>query len=427
MLTELSTFLSLLRDIAPLVHCITNRVTMNDCANILLAAGARPIMADDPDECAEITSISRGLCINIGTLDKAKIPGMLASGRAANRLGLPILLDPVGVGASRLRTETALKIISELSLSAIRMNRSELMSLAASLDEAGATADNTTARENPERECEVRCGGVDSVGDTDDIDKVTGVSLRLSRKVGAVVIVTGAVDVVADAACGRVLLIRNGDSRMRKVTGCGCMLSAICTAFLAAANDEVRFSANEPAEPAANESMKSVSNVPARFASNKSVKFAANESAKSVSNEPVKFAVNESAKSVSNEPVKFAANESAKSVANELAKSAENESAKSVANELAKSVVNEPANSVSHPAEKSTARLYAAAAAVTAMGISGELAASRMGELDGSASLRTYLIDAIYNLSVEQLERFARVSEYIRGDIAVTQNNEVTQ
>lgn len=387
MITELSAFLSLLRDSAPLVHCITNRVTMNDCANILLAAGARPIMADDPDECAEITSISRGLCINIGTLDKTKIPGMLASGRAANELGLPILLDPVGVGASRLRTETALKIISELSLTAIRMNRSELMSLAASLDETGVTADNITARENPERKCTVRCGGVDSVGDTDDIDKVANLSLWLSQKVGAVVIVTGAVDVVADTACGRVLLIRNGDSRMRKVTGCGCMLSAICTAFLAAANDEVRFSANEPAEPAANES--------AGFASNELVKFASNESAKSVSNEPVKSAENESAKSASNEPVK--------------------------------SVVNESANSVSHPAEKSTARLYAAAAAVTAMGISGELAASRMGELDGSASLRTYLIDAIYNLSVEQLERFARVSEYIRGDIAVTLNNEVTQ
>lgn len=410
MLSELSAFLSLLRDIAPLVHCITNRVTMNDCANILLAAGARPIMADEPDECAEITAISRGLCINIGTLDKAKIPGMLASGRAANRLGLPILLDPVGVGASRLRTETALKIISELSLTAIRMNRSELMSLAASLDEAGATADNTTARENPERECAVRCG-VDSVGDTDDIDNIANLSLRLSQKVGAVVIVTGAVDVVADAACGRVLLIRNGDSRMRKVTGCGCMLSAICTAFLAAANDEVRFLANEPAEPAANES----------------AGFASNESAEPVSNKPVKFAANESAKSAVNEPAKSASNEPVKSVANELAKSAENESAKSVANEPSKSVVNESANSVSHPAEKSTARLYAAAAAVAAMGVSGELAASRMGELDGSASLRTYLIDAIYNLTSEQLERFARVGEYIRGDIAVTQNNEVPQ
>ena len=130
---------------------------------------------------------------------------------------------------------------------------------------------------------------------------------------------------------------------------------------------------------------------------------------------------------MANELAEPASNEPVKSVANELAKSAENESAKSVANEPSKSVVNESANSVSHPAEKSTARLYAAAAAVTAMGVSGELAASRMGELDGSASLRTYLIDAIYNLSVEQLERFARVSEYIRGDIAVTQNNEVPQ
>lgn len=371
MLSELSTFLSLLRDSAPLVHCITNRVTMNDCANILLAAGARPIMADDPDECAEITAISRGLCINIGTLDKTKIPGMLASGRAANKLGLPILLDPVGVGASRLRTETALKIISELSLTAIRMNRSELMSLAASLDETGATADNTTARENPEHKRAARCGGVDSIGDTDDIDRIAKLSLRLSQKVGAVVIVTGAVDVVADAACGRVLLIRNGDSRMRKVTGCGCMLSALCTAYFAAANDKVKFASNVPAKPVANESAMSATYV--------------------------------SAESAANVP------------------------AESAAYEPAESATYVPAESVSHHAEKSTARLYAAAAAVTAMGISGELAASRMGELDGNASLRTYLIDAIYNLSVEQLERFARVGEYIHSDIAVTQNNEVTQ
>ena len=403
MLSELSAFLSLLRDSAPLVHCITNRVTMNDCANILLAAGARPIMADDPDECAEITSISRGLCLNIGTLDKAKIPGMLASGRAANELGLPILLDPVGVGASKLRTETALKIISELSLTAIRMNRSELMSLVASLDEAGATADNTTARENPERECAVRRGGVDSIGDTDDIDRIAKLSLRLSQKVGAVVIVTGAVDVVADAACGRVLLIRNGDSRMRKVTGCGCMLSAICTAFLAAANDEAKFSANEPAEPAANESAEYALNVPAKSTLNVPAKPAANESAMS--------ATYVSAESATNVPTMSAANESAESAANVPAESA----------------TYVPAESMSHPAEKSTARLYAAAAAVAAMGVSGELAASRMGELDGSATLRTYLIDAIYNLTSEQLERFARVSEYIRGDIAVTQNNEVPQ
>ena len=427
MLSELSAFLSLLRDSAPLVHCITNRVTMNDCANILLAAGARPIMADDPDECAEITAISRGLCINIGTLDKAKIPGMLASGRAANRLGLPILLDPVGVGASRLRTETALKIISELSLTAIRMNRSGLMSLVASLDEAGVTADNITARGNHERECAVRCGGVDSVGDTDDIDKVANLSLWLSQKVGAVVIVTGAVDVVADAACGRVLLIRNGDSRMRKVTGCGCMLSALCTAYFAAANDKVKFASNEPAEPATNELVMSAMNESAESTLNVPAKSVANEPVKFASNEPVKSAANEPAKSVSNEPVRLASNEPVKFAVNEPAKSASNESAKSVANELAKSVVNESANSVSHPAEKSTARLYAAAAAVTAMGVSGELAASRMGELDGSASLRTYLIDAIYNLSVEQLERFARVGEYIHSDIAVTQNNEVTQ
>ena len=277
------------------------------------------------------------------------------------------------------------------------------MSLVASLDEAGVTADNITARGNHERECAVRCGGVDSVGDTDDIDKDANLSLWLSQKVGAVVIVTGAVDVVADAACGRVLLIRNGDSRMRKVTGCGCMLSALCTAYFAAANDKVKFASNVPAESAANESTGFASNEPVKFAANESAEPAANESAGFASNEPVKFAANESAKSVSNEPVRFAANVPA-------------ESATYV-----------PAKSVSHPAEKSTARLYAAAAAVTAMGVSGELAASRMGELDGNASLRTYLIDAVYNLTSEQLERFARVDEYIHSGIAVTQNNEVTQ
>ena len=114
----------------PLVHNITNYVTVNDVANVLLACGGSPIMADDIDDVEDITSICGGLNINIGTLNKNTIPSMLAAGKKANELGHAVLLDPVGAGASRLRTETAIKLLNEIKFDVIRGNISEIKTLA---------------------------------------------------------------------------------------------------------------------------------------------------------------------------------------------------------------------------------------------------------------------------------------------------------
>ena len=117
------------REKSPLIHNITNYVTVNDCANVVLACGASPIMADDQEEVAEITSICTGLNINIGTLNTRTIESMVIAGKKANELHHPVVLDPVGVGASTLRTQTALKLLKEIQFSVIRGNISEIRTL----------------------------------------------------------------------------------------------------------------------------------------------------------------------------------------------------------------------------------------------------------------------------------------------------------
>ena len=221
---------------SPLVHNITNYVTVNDCANIVLACGASPIMADDAAEVEDITSLCAGLNLNIGTLNSRTIPSMLLAGHTANRLGHPVVLDPVGAGASHLRTETALRLLREVKFTVIRGNISEF-----------------------------------------------------AARRGAVVAVTGAIDIVADGE--RAFCIRNGHPMMSAVTGTGCQLSALTAAFCAA----------NPDKP-----------------------------------------------------------------------------------------------------------LEAAAAAVCAMGLAGEAAHSRLSRLDGNATYRNYIIDAIFNMTPEQLEEGAR-------------------
>ena len=218
---------------SPLVHNITNYVTVNDCANIVLACGASPIMADDAAEVEDITSLCAGLNLNIGTLNSRTIPSMLLAGHTANRLGHPVVLDPVGAGASHLRTETALRLLREVKFTVIRGN--------------------------------------------------------IAARTGAVVAVTGAIDIVADGE--RAFCIRNGHPMMSAVTGTGCQLSALTAAFCAA----------NPDKP-----------------------------------------------------------------------------------------------------------LEAAAAAVCAMGLAGEAAHSRLSRLDGNATYRNYIIDAIFNMTPEQLEEGAR-------------------
>ena len=240
---------------SPLVHNITNYVTVNDCANIVLACGASPIMADDAAEVEDITSLCAGLNLNIGTLNSRTIPSMLLAGHTANRLGRPVVLDPVGAGASHLRTETALRLLREVKFTVIRGNISEIRTLA---------ADET-------------------------LDKTVAFAKAFAARTGAVVAVTGAIDIVADGE--RAFCIRNGHPMMSAVTGTGCQLSALTAAFCAA----------NPDKP-----------------------------------------------------------------------------------------------------------LEAAAAAVCAMGLAGEAAHSRLSRLDGNATYRNYIIDAIFNMTPEQLEEGAR-------------------
>ena len=165
----------------PLVHNITNYVTVNDVANILLACGGSPIMSDEPEDVEDITSVCGGLNINIGTLHQSSIEGMLLAGKKANELGHPVLLDPVGAGASRLRTDTALRIMKEIKLTVIRGNISEIKTL--------AYGSGTTK-------------GVDA----DVADAVTEETLNdaiafvknFARKTSCIIAVTGAIDLVSE-------------------------------------------------------------------------------------------------------------------------------------------------------------------------------------------------------------------------------------
>ena len=202
----------------PLVHNITNYVTVNDVANVLLACGGSPIMSDEPEDVEDITSICGGLNINIGTLNKNSIEGMFRAGRKANELGHTLLLDPVGAGASKLRTDTAVKLMDELKFTCIRGNISEIKTL--------ALGSGTTK-------------GVDAdVADAvteETLDSAVRFIKDFAKKAGAVVAITGAIDLVSDG--DKCFVIRNGRPEMGKITGTGCQLSGLTTAFLVANPD----------------------------------------------------------------------------------------------------------------------------------------------------------------------------------------------
>ncbi len=266
------TALDEVRATCPLVHCITNYVTVNDCANALLAIGASPIMSDEPADAEQITRICGGLDLNIGTLNARSIEGMHAAGKAAAGLRHKILLDPVGAGASDLRTNTAGALLDELPVTVVRGNMSEVKAV------AGAAASTRGVDANPN----------DAVTDDNLAESVAFVR-ALAQRCGCVVAVTGAIDLIASAEAA--YAVRNGLPVMGRVTGTGCMLSAITPAFLVAHADA----------------------------------------------------------------------------------------------------------------------LEATVSAVAAMGLAGQVAGSRMGELDGNGSFRTYLLDALYNLTGEQLVAGARV------------------
>ena len=214
----LKTMLENVRAKSPLVHNITNYVTVNDVANVLLAAGGSPIMSDDAADVEDITSICGGLNINIGTLNKNTIPSMFLAGKKANALGHIVLLDPVGAGASRLRTDTANRLMREVRFDAVRGNISEIKTL--------CTGSGTTKGVDAE--------AVDAVTEA-NLDDGVALVKAFARQAGCIIAVTGAIDLVSDGE--RCWCIRNGRAEMSRITGTGCQLSALMTAFLVANPD----------------------------------------------------------------------------------------------------------------------------------------------------------------------------------------------
>ena len=211
-------YLEQVRTKAPLIHNITNYVTVNDVANVLLACGGSPIMADEAEEVEDITSICGGLNINIGTLNKRTIAGMLLAGKRAKEMGHSVLLDPVGAGASALRTGTAIELMDTLHPTVIRGNISEIKTL--------ASGSGTTK-------------GVDAdVADAvteETLDQAVAFVKEFAKKSGSIVAITGAIDLVSDGETCYV--IRNGRPEMGKITGTGCQLSGVMTAYITANPD----------------------------------------------------------------------------------------------------------------------------------------------------------------------------------------------
>ncbi len=233
-------YLTNVRTLAPLIHNITNYVTINDVANILLACGSRPIMSDCPIDIEEITSVSDGLNLNLGMLNPGKLESMLLAGKKARRAGHAIVLDPVGVGSSTFRLNAAHQLIKEVQPDAIRGNLSEIRTIALK-----ASPSNEMPLPHAEHELQntfenKRNNGVDAdrtdVINIKNMDRIAEFVTQTAKHFRCIVAVTGTIDVVSDGS--ECFLIRNGHEEMSSVTGTGCQLSALMTAFLAANPDE---------------------------------------------------------------------------------------------------------------------------------------------------------------------------------------------
>jgi len=198
-----------IRERKPLVHNITNYVVMNYTANALLACGASPVMAHAAEEVEEMVSLAGALVLNIGTLSHPWIEAMLKAGKRANALHVPVILDPVGAGATSLRTASAKRLIAEVSIQVIRGNASEILSLAG---EKSAS----------------RTKGVDSLH---TVDQATEAAVALARELKTTLAITGAVDLITNGE--QVCRVWNGHEMMGRVTGTGCTATAMIGAYLA--------------------------------------------------------------------------------------------------------------------------------------------------------------------------------------------------
>jgi len=205
-------YLAKVRQNSPLVHNITNYVVMNYTANALLSAGASPVMAHSIDEVADMAGIAGSLVLNIGTLEDAWIGSMIKAGQAANANRTPVILDPVGAGATVLRTNAAKDILNKVKVTVVRGNASEILALG---DQAAATK------------------GVDA---THGVERAVETARNMADQLGCIVAITGPEDLVTDGE--QAFKIQNGHVLMGRVTGTGCTATAIMGAFLATATSD---------------------------------------------------------------------------------------------------------------------------------------------------------------------------------------------
>ena len=196
------------KEAQPLIHCITNPISINQCANGILAIGARPMMAEHPKEVSEITRTAQALMLNLGNITDARMESMLISAKTANGMGIPILLDAVGIACSTLRREYIRKLLNTATPAVIKGNYSEIQAL---------------YRDS------YRASGVDAASCL-DIQTLDHATVSLARSLGTVILASGKVDIITDG--NRLCHIHNGTPLLSQVTGTGCLLGALCAAYL---------------------------------------------------------------------------------------------------------------------------------------------------------------------------------------------------
>lgn len=201
----------------PLIHCITNPISINDCANAILAVGAQPIMAEHPQEVAAITRSADALLVNLGNITDVRLESMRVSGEQAKEEGVPSVIDLVGVGCSLLRLQFARKYVGLYHPTVIKGNLSELKTFAGT---------------------PTRAAGVDAAEDDRlterNTDSVVDQLRRLAKRTGAVILATGETDVVTDGE--RICLLKNGTPMLARITGTGCVAGALTAAYLSKAD-----------------------------------------------------------------------------------------------------------------------------------------------------------------------------------------------
>lgn len=209
--------LSQIRKKSPLIHNITNQVVMNVNANILLAMGASPVMAHSLQEVEEMSAISSALVLNIGTLDEKLIQSMILAGKTANEKNIPVILDPVGAGATQFRTNSAKKILNQVDVSVVRGNASEIFSLYSDL---------------------FKTKGVDSsIASETFADEIIELAKKIKDETGAITAVSGKEDIISNGES--TIKVKNGHEILTKITGMGCGLSAVCGAFASVSDNNL--------------------------------------------------------------------------------------------------------------------------------------------------------------------------------------------